>query len=394
MTKGLHCRTSFLAAGLLLLAAMPTPQAQRFTLIYNFTGSVDGGVPGGDLITDRLGNLYGTAGGGAVGCQGRGSCGVVFEIDTAGNEIVLYSFTEGPDGAIPLPGLTRDAKGSLYGVTTDGGSGNCGTVFKLDTSGTLHVLYNFADYPIPQGGLVLDASGNLYGTTQWGGAEGVGTLYEIGKSGQTSILHSFGRKPDGAWPNGHLILDKSGNLYGTTALGGAGVCYYGEGCGTIFKLRLIHGGTNKPRIIYRFLDRPDGAFPYAGAISDSRGNFYGTTAAGGRRGCNIYGPGCGTVFKVNLSGREDILYRFRESKNEGTPQSGLVKDRAGNLYGISEEMIFRIDPSGKETVLHRFGGSDGSQPTGSLVFDHAGNLYGTTEYGGLYGYGVVFRLTP
>jgi uncharacterized repeat protein (TIGR03803 family) len=385
-----HAAVSLLAAVLLpAFVAVPSARAQTFTVVYAFTGAADGAEPMGNLITDDSGTLYGTTtSGGGYGW------GTVFKVDTTGKETVLYSFTDGDDGGEPQAGLVRDVEGSLYGTTWKGGSGGGGTVFKVDASGAFSVVYTFTTYQIPQGGLVLDTSGNLYGTTEWGGTDGVGTVFEVSKTGHERILHSFRRTlPDGAWPNGNLVMDKAGNLFGTTFTGGAGACFYGQGCGTVFKL----SRTGQETIVYRFLDLPDGAFPFAGVVSDSTGNLYSTTAAGGHRGCNIYGPGCGTVFRVNLRGREDVLHRLLEKKLEGLPEGGLVRDSKGNLYGTAlydYGTVFKIDKRGKETVLHHLFGGDGTWPTGSLVFDRAGNLYGTTEFGGAYGYGVVFKVTP
>ncbi len=369
---------------MMFIAANPV-QAQTFSVLYAFQGGTDAAYPLGNLILDESGNLYGTAGGGENGY------GAIFKVDATGKETVLYSFTGGADGKGLLGGpLARDKVGNLYG-TAGGGSGSSGTVFKLDVKGVLSVIYSFTDYPNLNGGLALDPSGNLYGTTQWGG-HGVGTVFKVDQKGKETDLYHFQSLPDGAYANGGLFRDKAGNLYGTTWSGGAGACYYAEGCGTVFKL----SKTGKETIIYRFIDLPDGAAPFAGVIPDSDGNFYGTTGGGGRQGCNIFGSGCGTVFKVNVSGRENVLYRFRMSKNEGVPEGGVVRDSHGNLYGVTDYgTLYKLDSSGKETILHRFsGGDDGSSPVGSLTLDHAGNLYGTAEYGGAYGYGVVFKITP
>lgn len=364
-------------------------QAQTFTVLHAFQGGIDGANPLGNLIVDESGILYGTTeSAGNPECNNGNGCGTLFKIDATGKETVLYSFTGGTDGGGPQPGLARDTAGNLYGTTVSGGSGG-GTLFKLDTSGVFSVIYSFTGYPIPQGGPVLDASGNLYGATQQGGHQGDGTIFKVDRAGQERVLYEFRGLTDGAGPNGSLVRDRAGNLYGTTWTGGAGACNYGEGCGTVFKV----SKTGKETIVYRFLDLPDGAFPFFGVVPGSSGNFYGTTSAGGQQGCNIYGPGCGTVFKVSVSGRESVLYRFQSRKVEGIPEAGLVRDPAGNLYGTTHYgTVFKLDTRGKETLLHRF--TEGDWPTGSLTLDRAGNLYGTTEFGGAYGYGVVFKIAP
>jgi len=374
--------TALAAAFVAAVITAQAAQAQTFTLLYSFQGGTDAVNPLGNLILDESGTLYGTTRSG--GTIGRGT---VFEVSQSGEETVLYSFTGGTDGQYPQAGLVRDAAGNLYGTTIQGGNGG-GTLFKLDASDNFSVVYTFTGYPIAQGGLVLDASGNLYGTTQEGDGSG-GSVFKVDPTGKETVLYRFGGLPDGALPNGNLVRDKAGNLFGTTWTGGAGPCYYGQGCGTVFKL----SKSGKETIVYRFLGVPDGAFPYASVIPGASGNFYATTVAGGYPGCNIYGPGCGTVFKVDLSGREDILYRFQERKDEGLPVAGLVRDSAGNLYGITGSgTAFRLDKRSKETVLHRFSGGD--SPFGTLTLDEAGNLYGTTEFGGTFGYGMVFKIVP
>jgi len=384
--KAISIRWPFVAAFAVAFAtafiATQPLLAQTLTVLYTFQGAPDAANPAGNLILDESGNLYGTAGGGANGY------GAIFKVDATGKETVLYSFTGGTDGENPLGGpLARDKAGNLYG-TAVGGSGGGGTVFKLDVNDVLSVIYSFTDSPNLQGGVVLDPSGNVYGTTEWGG-HGVGSVFKVSPKGKETDLYQFRRLPDGAYANGGLFRDKAGNLYGTTWSGGAGACFYAEGCGTVFKL----SKTGKETIIYRFLDLPDGSSPLFGVIPGSPGAFYSTTSGGGQPGCNIYGEGCGTVVKVNVSGRENVLYRFRASKSEGVPNGGLVRDAAGNLYGATlYGTIFKIDPQRKETVLHRFAAGD--WPSGSLTLDPAGNLYGTTKNGGAYGYGVVFKIAP
>lgn len=370
----------------ILVLAVTVPQSAQaqtpFTTLYSFQGGTNGAEPQGPLILDDSGNLYGTTRqGGAYGG------GTVFELAPTGAKTVLYAF---PRGNGPAPGLVRDDAGNLYGVLySDDGSG--ATVFKIDLSGQLTVLYTFCCSD-PQGGLALDGSGNLYGTTGKIDAD-YGMVYKLTPAGELTILYSFTGLPDGAYPNGYLVVDKAGNLFGTTNEGGAGPCWY-SGCGTVFKVT----PEGNESIIYRFLDFPDGALPAAGVILGAGADYYGTTLAGGAQGCEMYSDleGCGTVFRVNLSGRENILYRFRQDKGEGVPTGGVIKDPEGNLYGLTWwGTIFKLDQQGRETVLHRFsGGPNGVLPSGSLVRDQTGNLYGATEAGGAYGYGSIFKLAP
>jgi uncharacterized repeat protein (TIGR03803 family) len=323
-----------------------------FTVLYSFIDSADGHNPEGTLIRDSAGNLCGTTYfGGSSNCVQGNGCGTVFKL-SKGKLTVLHTFT-GPDGANPAAGLARDSVGNLYGTTFFGGTSSaclgCGTVFKLDSSGTLTVLHSFSgsanrDGARPLASLVRDAAGDLYGTTQTGGLGG-GTVFKLNPAtGKYAVLHSFTGPPEGAEPRAALVRDSAGNLYGTTYHGGA----FHQG--TIFKLfnRTI-------TTLYSFAGSPDGSHPFAGLVLDSAGNLYGTTYTGGSGPCNKAGvTGCGTVFKLGTSGTLTVLHSF-------------------------------------DDTLH--GRSDGAYPRASLIMDSAGNLYGTTSQGGLSDYGTIFELT-
>ena len=255
------------------------------------------------LVMDANGNLFGTAySGGTAGCLYNVGCGLVFEISASGTETVLYNFAGAPDAANPRSGVIFDGQGNFYGTTFYGGTGSgcaypefgCGTVFKVTRSGTETVLYSFsgeADGGYPNGGLVLDAEGNLYGTTGNCGSSGcnIGAVFKLTPSGAMTLLHSFAGGLDGAYPNGGLVLDAQGNLYGTTEEGGGSGCYGGDGCGTVFKLTPAGVET----ILYRFNGAPyaDGSGPAGGLVFDGQGNLYGATAGGG-----AYDEG--TIFKI------------------------------------------------------------------------------------------------
>jgi uncharacterized repeat protein (TIGR03803 family) len=215
------------------------------TVLYSFchvAGCTDGAGPMGGLVMDVKGNLFGTASiGGGTGENCSNGCGTVFKVSAAGKFGVLYSFKGSPDGGNPYAGLVRDKKGNLYGTTVDGGvsgcSSGCGTVFKVSTTGKESVLYRFTggkDGGEPFAGLVMDANGNLYGTTAIGGANNLGTVFKLGKIGKETVLHSFNGK-DGDVPTAGLHMDSAGNLYGTASMGGDFSCFE-TGCGTVFKL--------------------------------------------------------------------------------------------------------------------------------------------------------------
>jgi uncharacterized repeat protein (TIGR03803 family) len=218
----------------------------NFTQLYAFSGGADGRWPFDGLTLDSQGNLYGTTefGGDMSGCSGNG-CGVVFKIDRAGRQSVLYSFSGGKDGSEPAATLVGDSEGNFYGTTAFGGNVSCdapygcGVVFKLNAAGAETVLHTFqgrtADGWDPVAGVARDSAGNLYGTTYRGGAYGLGTVYEVDAGGHESLLHSFTGGSDGAYPSAGVILDAGGNLYGTAAGGGFVGCF-GAGCGVVFKI--------------------------------------------------------------------------------------------------------------------------------------------------------------
>jgi uncharacterized repeat protein (TIGR03803 family) len=273
-------------------------RAQTFTVLYNFTNAPDGIFPFAGLLIDAAGNFYGTTEAG--GLFFNGGCGTVFKLDPSGTETVLYRFCEVPlDAADPFAPLIGDAAGNLYGTTRDGGIHGFGTVFKVDTSGNETVLHNFAadlsEGVSPEGGLIMDAAGNLYGTTPFGGASGQAgseTVFKLDTALNLKVLHNF-TGSDEANPLAGLIMDAAGNLYGTTGGGGA------FGFGTVFKL----DKSGNLMVLYSFKGPPaDGGAPYAGLIMDAAGNLYGTTLGGGSgtsSTCQDSGVnGCGTVFKA------------------------------------------------------------------------------------------------
>ena len=286
-------RTKTFSIAIALLFAIFTIGTSAFAqekVLYNFGGLPDRSVaPGGQLLFDAFGNLYGTAGG------GTDSAGTVFELarDSGGvwREKILHSFaSDGVDGEVPSgESLISDSAGNLYGTTTEGGAHNVGTVFELSpqaapaTQWTENVIYTFLPSPDdgqkPFAGLVMDAAGNLFGTTLFGGRGGDGTVFELTPNNDgswtESILHEF-KGPDGYGPMSTLALDSAGNLYGTTGSGGA------RSEGTVFELSPSGDGKWTETVLYSFFDFPtDGWFPSGGVIRDSAGNLYGVTANGG-----------------------------------------------------------------------------------------------------------------
>ena len=272
-----------------------------------------------------------------------------------------------------------------------------GSLGQSAQSQTYKVIHNFtvSDGATPYAGPILDGSGNVYGTTYLGGSDANGTVYELARHGSSWVfrsLHSFTAGGDGAGPGFGSLAINGGALFGTTESGG----YFG----TAFEVMRASPGSNVPQawketVVHTFGVGKDGAQPLNGVVFDAAGNFYGTTSLGGA-------DGSGTVFEVKRSGKkwiESVIHSFKGAN----PVAGVILDAHGNLYGTTsfggpagDGVVFKLSRSGsgwKETVLYDFlGGSDGQYPVGGLVFDKAGNLYGSTFQGGANGGGTVYKL--
>jgi hypothetical protein len=346
------------------------------TILHDFSGNAsdggdgDGANPGGAMVFDAAGNLYGTTSyGGGSGCGGDG-CGVIFELSPTSSgwtETILYTFTGGEDGGWPQ-GLTADSKGNLYGTAYRGGSttacdDGCGTVFMLARTS---------------------------------------------KAWDFRVLHSF-TGSDGEQPSAVLAVH-SGSLYGTAAFGGNPSCtgYAYPGCGTVFMLTPAAGGSVKFEIIHSFSGGSDGSVPVGGIVLDQAGNIFGTTNSGGA-------ANYGAVFGLRLgsTGWEGkLLYSFAAANDGRVPSTPLTLDQAGNIYGTTTlggtlnngvyenaGIVFELTPKSEgswtETILHNFtGGLDGQNPSSGVIFDTAGNMYGSTTGGGSGSAGTVYEITP
>jgi len=320
---------------------------------------------------------------------------------------VLYSFPlqYGPAGSVPYAYVIPDAAGNLYGTTTIGGRGAdggcpCGVVFEVDKTGkqtVLHSLDGATEGQDPWAALIRDSEGNFYGTAIQGGPAGLGSAFKLDKTGTVTVLHAFTGGEDGIYPVSALVRDAAGNLYGTTL--GCGV--YGGGCGDLWGKVFKVDTNGKETVLHTFSGGADGSVPMAGLIRDGAGNLYGTTSGGGASGSG------GVVYKVDRTGKFSVLHSFSGADGIGPYMGHLILDPAGSLYGTTQVggafasgVVFKVDPTGKETVLYNFkGGEDFGHPTMPLVRDAAGNLYGTTYYGGGYyacggqaGCGTVFKV--
>lgn len=312
------------------------------TVLYAFTGGSDGGNPsGGPLVMDSLGNLYGTA---AVG--GARTVGTVFMVPPGGGESVVYTFTYGADGGYPAGGLVADAQGNLYGVCFDAGNaGGWGTVFKVTTGGALTTLHAFSGYPNdggrPESTLAIDGTGAVYGTTYQGGPMNAGTVFKIPAGGALSTLYSFTNGSDGSAPQGGVVLDPSGNIYGTA---GGGANNYG----TFWEI----SNTGSFGLLYSFAGAHKGQAMLSNPILDAEGNFYGATYSAGR---------------------------FSD----------------GSVIEISPPAVAHHSTTWRVTSLHGFRNTpDGENAVGSPLMDSSGNLYGVTQFGGASGNGALYKIVP
>ncbi len=424
---------SFAFSLLSLIAFLSVPVLTRALstttekVLHSFASYPHGYNPNSPLIADPAGNLYGTAQGGAAG--------IVFELSPGANgtwtQTVLHNFSGssfgGPDGAYPNS-IIFDGAGNLYGTTFGGGTFGKGTVFRMIPSANgwkEAVLYSFAGpfadgaYPGP---LTLDSSGNLYGTTSQGGNSlcydqysqqyyGCGIAYELSPNSDgtwsETILYNFQEGADGGDPTSTLVLDKSGNLYGTANYGGylGNGCEFldgGGGCGVLFRLSKANGVWTET-VLYTFLGTTsDGSAPPAGVVFDAQDNLYGL----GYPGLIEFSPTSQGTWTPKLLYTLN-LYAF------GLPSF----DSAGNVYGTSFNggisssscnggcgTIFELSPNGvggwTATTLYAFtGGNDGAEPMGMLR-TASGNLFATNQAGGIpkclnsYGCGAIFELAP
>lgn len=326
------------------------------TILYSFPGTLDNGAFPNARLLLLNGDLYGTTVAG-----GKTNVGAIFKLASDGKETVLYEFCKKlkhdkcPDGAYPKHGLVADEAGNLYGVTLYGGDNGGGVVFKLAPGGTFKVLHQFCSKP------------------------------------QCS---------DGAYPYADLMIDASGSVYGTTGNGGGnfGNCP-DVACGVAF--RIAPDGSYK--VLYAFKGGSDGAFPQGGLVQDGAGNLYGGTYGGGNGGC--LGGGCGTVYRIAPDGTETTLYVFKGGLDGAGPLGQLLLDASGSLYGTTTGAsepngfgtVFRLPSGGgKQKILHSFCINDGNclhgvRPVAGLTLV-GDTFYGTTYVGGPLGFGVVFQL--
>jgi hypothetical protein len=431
------------AAICVLVVAVPCARGQNFTVLHAFAGGEDGRSLFSGVAVDKSGTiLYGAAYGGGDS-QGCGSgCGDIYRLVKQGSGWVfstLYSFQAAPDGNFPM-GVVLGPDGFLYGTTAGGGINNgeqnclpgengCGTVFQLKPANCTNtscaengswketMLYQFSgmngDGGTPQSGnLTFDSSGKFYGTTQTGGAFDIdGTVFEMTPSAGSwteSVLYSFncagGRANDGfCAPQSGVVLDPSGDLYGTALFGGQfrdGVVY-----------QLTRSGPDwAQNVLHAFNCQVEACGVVSGVIIDGAGNLYGGAANGGVNGG-------GTVYELPASENWNldtlVSFEYLDPLGGTGPYGSLIMDAKGNLYGTTqndgiflEGTVFELSPSASGWVLHVLheftGGSDGGVPLGGVAIGKNDELFGTTFFGGdlseclgleTRGCGVVWEIT-
>ena len=401
---GMAAMTLCVLVAAVILAGMATPaRAQTETLLHQFTGSPDGANPYAGVALKGT-TLYGTTMQGGTGPGSTGN-GIVYKLTTAGKETILHTFTGQPDGAEPYGGVVLDSKGNLYGTTLTGGAHQYGTIYEIPKNGAEVVLYSFGGsdgaypyYVTP----VLDKLGNLYGTTAYGGYYGNGTVFKLSPNGTLTTLHSFNSAGgDGYYPDAGVVLDAKGNLYGSAPAGGT------YGYGILFEITM----SGAYSILYNFTGGADGLTPRSPVVFKG-GSLYGTTQAGGA-GCTW---GCGVVFKFTpakgkKAAKETVLHTFAGVPDGMSPMYGaLVFDKLGNIYGTTQAggafaggtnlgTVYKLAPDGTITILYNFDQQpNGYAPCAGVALDTKGNVYTTAafggNYGGQYGGGTVIKVTP
>ncbi|MGH6889211.1 MAG: choice-of-anchor tandem repeat GloVer-containing protein [Rhizomicrobium sp.] len=431
----------FMLATVLLIAllACAPAAAHGFKILHTFCaqdGCADGGEPNG-LVEDRAGNLYGTAEDSANG----NDSGMVFALTRRkGGRYaysVLYSFCSQAgcaDGnwTASNGGLIVDKAGNLYGTTTFGGPEAGGEVYELKHKAgqwKLKVLYGFCDacggpyYPTAgltyagaASGALYDGVSPLFGTTASGGTGGYGFGYGVafmlqpGEKGWTEQdMYDFCTQnncADGQTPQVPLLVDASGNLYGTTLSGGD--AYYGDG--TAFELS-PSGNSWTETVLYKFCtlaNCADGDWPSGGLVMDASGDLYGTAPFGGA-------SGSGVAYQIVPNGtksRYTVLQNFGGASG-GNPYSVPALDGQSDIFGTATQgsnmerggTVFAMSGS-KIGVLHKFcrraACPDGCMPYSGVIRDPSGALFGTTMFGGNdeqngwdnTGFGTVYELAP
>ena len=302
----------------------------------------------------------------------------------------VYDFIgAGSDGSSPYGAVTFDSSGNMYGTTSEGGVNYAGDVWEITNTGTYVELYSFgngSDGAFPYGNVSFDSNGNMYGTTAEGGANNEGIIWKITSAGVYSDIHDFGSGTDGKFPQAGVTIDSSGNLYGTALSGGV------NGFGMVWEITSTGGYLD----VHDFGSGTDGRLPRGNVVLDSSGTLYGTASKGGQ-----YASSGGNLWKLTSGGVYTALHDFGSGTDGQNPYASVCFDSSGNLYGTTDNggvnsagTVWKYSSTGVYTDVHDFGvGLDGQNPTGSITADSNGNLFGTAGNGGATGNGMVWEMS-
>ena len=357
------------------LAAVVSCQAQSYSILADFNYLNQ--YPLAPLTLGSDGNLYGTS-------EKGNADGTVFRVTPSGLVTTLHYFAE-TDGSLPTGGVIFASDGNLWGTTSQGGNAGTGTIFKMSSAGSFTSVYSFGastgDGSAPAGNLVQASDGNLYGVTSGGGSGGCGTIYQITLSGTYTSKYSFTCSSDGGFPKGGMIQATDGNLYGTTSTGGSG------NYGTAFRFTL--GGTYTA--LHAFAGT-DGHAPNAALVQATDGMFYGTAELGGSgaSGTIFQLTASGALTTLHAFAGTDGKYPLA-ALAQGADGNFYGTANGGGTAGYGT--VFTMTPGGQFTLLHSFTGTDGQNPAAGLMEDPAGKFIGVTSAGGSTNDGVVYAVT-
>ena len=348
----------------------------NFTVVKHFSLSADGGYPYGGLMQYNDSTFYGI-----TRTSGAKGGGTIYKLTKSGAYTIVHALDYNIEGNASSSVPVKGNDGSLYAMTSLGGTFNYGIIFKTTTAGVFTVINTFSGSTIgntPYSSFIKGKDSAYYCTTSAGGAYGYGSIVKI-CGGKTTALHSFNKNTEGGYPEGNLLLASDGNFYGMTSSGSS------TGAGTIFKITTA-GIFN---VIRNFNGTTDGSSPVGSLIQAKDGYLYGMTTGGGSNNA-------GTIFKMNLSGSSfTVVKSFVFATDGGAPNGNLVQANDNNFYGMTSNggHIFQLTTAGIYTNLHTFNSStDGYNPMGSLIQGIDGNLYGTCSDGGLNSAGTIFKM--
>ncbi len=355
-----------------------------FQIKSEFINSVEGSKPRSRIVIGVDGNYYGITSEG-----GANNGGTIFRYGANGFEN-LYNLNPASDGSNAKGDMVEVSPGVFIGTTSSAAEHNAGSIFQYSLNEgftTLHSFQSSTDGGNPSGAIAYNpVNQKIYGACSSGGNDGFGTCFTYGMNGIYTVQHNFGGAAAGAYPQGGVIFADDGKLYGSTQYGG------NFSQGSIFKL---NPQNNTHEIIYHINSATsDGRYPFGRLVESSTGVFMGTCSEGGTNGT-------GTVFKVTAAGVYTRLRSLQATNDGGYPKAGLCKTNGTTLYGITEfgglngfGTIFTITESGNFTKVKDMDYSaNGSNAVGTLAFNGDDLVIGAGTVGGANNFGTLFTLS-